>query len=148
MSKALKNVHVIVENQEESKGPTITQTLEASKGLKPAEHTKKVPLCEDVPYRTVIIGQGLEQVEEELLIQFLRNNQDVFAWSSVDLKGVSRGIMEHALNVDPKFKPVKQRLWTMYDDRKKESHSSRSSKAARGRGDRRSAVLRLACKML
>ena len=28
-------------------------------GVVPAEHTKKVPLCEDVPDRTVIIGKGL-----------------------------------------------------------------------------------------
>ena len=43
---------------------------------------KKIPLCEDVPDQMVIIGKGLEEVEETRLIQFLRNNQDVFAWSS------------------------------------------------------------------
>ena len=43
------------------------------------EHTKKVPLCEDVPDRMVIIGKGLEEAEEARLIQFLCNNQDVFA---------------------------------------------------------------------
>ena len=44
-----------------------------------AEHTKKVPLCEDVPDRLVIIGKELEEHEEVRLIEFLRNNQDVFA---------------------------------------------------------------------
>ena len=51
----------------------------------PAEHTKKVPLCEDVPDHTVMIGKGIEDAEQVRLIQFLRNNQDVFAWSSSDL---------------------------------------------------------------
>jgi hypothetical protein len=47
------------------------------------------------------------------------NNQDIFAWSSADLKGVSRDVMEHVLNVDPKAKPVRQCLQTMLDERKK-----------------------------
>ena len=54
-------------------------------GVTPAEHTKKVLLCEDIPDRTVTIGKGQEEAEESRLIQFLRNNQDVFAWSSSDL---------------------------------------------------------------
>jgi hypothetical protein len=31
-------------------------------------------------------------------LQFLRNNQDVFAWSKSDLTGVHRSVIEHALN--------------------------------------------------
>ena len=87
--------------------------------MQPAEHTKRGPLCEDVPDRTVTIGKGLEPAEEERLIHFLRNNQDIFAWSSVDLKGVSRDIMEHVLKVNPKHKPIGQRLRTMSEERKK-----------------------------
>jgi oligoendopeptidase F len=67
----------------------------------------------------VIIGKGLEQAEEEQLIQFLNNNQDVFAWSSTSLKGVSGDVMEHVVNVDPKFKLVRQHLRTMSEERKK-----------------------------
>ena len=80
-----------------------------TEGVLPAEHTKKVPLCEDVPDRKVTIGKGLEKIEDARLIQFLQNNQDVFAWSSSDLRGVSREVMEHELRVDPKVKPRKQR---------------------------------------
>lgn len=74
-----------------------------TEGISLAEHTKKVPLCEDVPDKIVVIGKGLEEAEEARLIQFLRNNQDVFAWYSADLKGVSRDIVEHILEVDPKI---------------------------------------------
>ena len=55
----------------------------------------------------VIIGKELEQHEEARIIQFLRNNQDVFAWSSSDLQGVSREVIEHTLTVNPKAKLVK-----------------------------------------
>jgi hypothetical protein len=109
-SQASKNVHVIDENQGELEGKNEAEGEEPIEGVKPAVHTKKVPLCDDVPDRIVMIEKGLEQTEEERLIQFLRNNQDVFPWSSADLKGVTRDVMEHVLNMDPKSKPVRQRL--------------------------------------
>jgi hypothetical protein len=67
----------------------------------------------------VIVGKVLEEAEEARMIQFLRNNKDVFAWSLADLKGTSRDVMEHVLNVDPKSKPVGQRLRTMSEKREK-----------------------------
>ena len=39
-----------------------------NEGVSPAEHTKKVPLCEDVPDYLVIIGKELEEHEEVRLI--------------------------------------------------------------------------------
>jgi hypothetical protein len=122
---AMKNVHAIEaanneEEQEEVKPPSFEQ--HNKEGIIPGEHTK-IPLCEDVPDRTVTIAKGLEKAEEARLIQFLRNNPDVFAWSSSDLRGVSREIMEHELRVDPKAKPHKQRLRTMSEDRKKAAQS-------------------------
>ena len=89
---AMKNVRTIEaadnDNEEEvAKPPTFEK--HGKEGVMPAEHTKKVPLCEEVPVRTETIGRGLEEAEESRLIQFMRNNQDVFAWSSLDLRGVS-----------------------------------------------------------
>jgi hypothetical protein len=48
--------------------------------------------------------------EENALITCLRNNQDVFAWSKRDLKGVSREVIEHALRLDPKIALKRQKL--------------------------------------
>jgi hypothetical protein len=45
------------------------------------------------------------------LIRFLFNNNDVFSWSANDLCGFNRDVIEHSLNVDPSFRPRKQRLW-------------------------------------
>ena len=84
-STANKNVHVI-ETLDEDNEAANSEEPEKSGGVFPAEHTKKVPLCEDVPDRMVVIGKGLEEAEEARLIQFLRNNQDVFARSSSDLR--------------------------------------------------------------
>jgi hypothetical protein len=53
------------------------------------------------------------------LIRFLLNNKDVFAWTANDLCGVNRDVIENSLNVDPSFKPRKQRLQKMSDDKAK-----------------------------
>ena len=80
---------------------------EESGSVSSAEHTKKVPLCEGVLERMVIIGNGLEEAEEAIPIQFLRKNQDMFAWFSSDLRGASRAVIEHTLKVNPRAMPVK-----------------------------------------
>jgi len=102
----LKNVHEIEASnndvEEEEVKPLSSEWTE-KEGVTPAEQTKKVLLCEDVQDRTVTIGRGLEEAEESRLI----HNQDVFAWSSSDLRGVSQEVMEHELRVDSKVKPRK-----------------------------------------
>ena len=59
-STANKNVHAI-ETPDEDTDAAISEDPEESGGVSPAGHTKKVPLCEDVPDRMVIIGKGLEE---------------------------------------------------------------------------------------
>lgn len=118
-SQSSKNVRVIEENKGELEDENEAEGNQSPEGVRPAEHTKKVPLCDDVPEHIVNIGKGLELAEEERLVQFLRNNQDVFAWSLVDLKGVGRDLTEHILNIDLKSKPVRQKLRTMSEERKK-----------------------------
>jgi ribosome recycling factor len=56
-------------------------------------------------------------------LQFLRNNQDVFAWSKSDLTGVHRSVIEHALNTDPRVKPKLQRQRPMSADRVKSAEA-------------------------
>ena len=50
-------------------------------------------------------------------MDFLNKNQDVFAWCACDLRGVSRDIIEHKLDIDPKIRPKRQKLRKMSDDR-------------------------------
>jgi hypothetical protein len=41
------------------------------------------------------------------LLAFLDKNSDVFTWSTSDLIGISRDIIEHKLQVNPNVKPKK-----------------------------------------
>jgi hypothetical protein len=42
----------------------------------------------------------------------------MFAWKPSDMPGVSRDRIEHSLNVNPKAKPVKQKLRRFGKDKK------------------------------
>ena len=78
---------------------------------------KKVPLDKHLPVRQVTISATPEPEEEHKLLEFLNKNKDVFAWSVSDLRSVSRDIIEHKLDIDPKIKPKKQKLRKMSDDK-------------------------------
>jgi hypothetical protein len=47
-------------------------------------------------------------VKEEFMT-FLRDNDDVFAWSHEDMPGIDPSVMVHKLNVDPDHSSVKQK---------------------------------------
>ena len=55
--------------------------------------------------------------EEAELIETLAMNKDIFAWSASDLKGVSKDIIQHSLDINPKMKQRKQRPRKMSEDR-------------------------------
>jgi hypothetical protein len=74
-------------------------------------------LCEDIADQRVLLGSQLSDEQEKTMIMFLFNNKDVFAWIANDLCGVNRDVIEHSLNVDPSFRPRKQRLRKMSDDK-------------------------------
>jgi hypothetical protein len=91
--------------------------------MKAVDVTKTIPLCVDVPSWTVMIGTEVSAEDEGKLLQFLRNNQDVFAWSKLDLTRVHRSVIEHALNTDPKVKAKLQRQRLMSGDRVKSAEA-------------------------
>jgi hypothetical protein len=109
-----KNVHAISKEDEEKEE---TKNVKPQVKAQACEETKRVPLDPLVPDKQVIIGTGLSQEEEDKLMEFLYSNKDVFAWSSNDLGGVSRDIIEHKLDIDAKFRPKKQKLRKLAEDR-------------------------------
>jgi hypothetical protein len=81
------------------------------------DQPKPMLLCEDIADQKVLLGSQLSGEQEKTLLRFLFNNKDVFAWTANDLCGVNRDVIEHSLNVDPSFKPRKQRLRKMSKDK-------------------------------
>jgi hypothetical protein len=96
-----RNVHCLMAQREvpESASPTAKEHDKAQ--LQSNDGTKTVPLDQATPKQTVTISEDLTSHDEERLLFCLSKNKDVFAWSALDLVGVSRSIIEHSLGIDP-----------------------------------------------
>jgi hypothetical protein len=58
-----------------------------------------------------------------VLVEFLHEHWEIFAWCPSDMLGVPMELVEHALNVDPKAKLVKQPL-RRFDEPKRKAIAS------------------------
>ena len=68
-----------------------------------------VKLVEGETARTTRIRTTLSPEIRTRLIQFLKENPNVFAWSHEDMPSISTKVIQHRLNLDPEKKPVQQR---------------------------------------
>jgi hypothetical protein len=82
-----------------------------------ADQPRPMLLCQDIAEQRVLLGSQISDEQEKTLLRFISNNKDVFAWSANDLCGVNRDVIEHSLNVDPSFRPRKQRHRKMSEDK-------------------------------
>jgi hypothetical protein len=64
-----------------------------------------------------MISEDLTSRDKEKLLSYLSRNKDVFAWSALDLVGVSRSIIDHSLGIDPSVHPKKQWLRKISDEK-------------------------------
>ena len=74
-----------------------------------AEHTEvleNIPLDESNLERYIRVGADLEKKSKKDLVQFLKKNVDVFAWSHEDMSGIYPSVITYCLNVSPSFKPI------------------------------------------
>jgi hypothetical protein len=54
-----------------------------------------------------------------VLVDFLRANADIFAWSSSDMPGIPREVAEHSLDILPHSRAVQQRLRCFHEERRR-----------------------------
>jgi hypothetical protein len=102
-----KNIH-FCEKKQSNTSPGHLKAEAPTKYKKAIEadsEFKKVPLDPRVPDRVMCIGAETGQQERAELLSFLDKNSDVFAWSTSDLVGVSKDMIEHRLHVNPSGKP-------------------------------------------
>jgi len=67
--------------------------------------------------RTTRIGMTLSLEMRTRLVQFLKENLNVFAWSHEDILGISLKVIQHKLNVNPEKRPIQQRQWIFAPER-------------------------------
>ncbi|GAV62853.1 hypothetical protein CFOL_v3_06376 [Cephalotus follicularis] len=75
----------------------------------PVEDVLQVPMEEGDNGKVFQVGSQLGEVEKGELITFLRNNKDIFAWSTEEVPGIIPDVMVHKLSVDPARPPTSQK---------------------------------------
>ena len=84
----------------------------------PSEELEPIQL-DDHPEHLTYIGSKLAEDLRGLLIHFLKQNKDVFAWRREYMGGIDPAVITHRLNVNPSFKPVKQKRRSFAPERQK-----------------------------
>ena len=63
-------------------------------------------LVDGEPMKTTKVRMTMSSNTKKKLVQFLKENLDIFAWNHEDMLGISPEIIKHKLDVDPEKKPV------------------------------------------
>ena len=96
--KAVDNIHM---DELDMRGELDTQ-------LTPLEELEPVQLDDQSKHLTYIESKLIEDVKD-LLIRFLKQNVDVFAWKQKDMGGIDQAVITHELNVAPSSNPSNRR---------------------------------------
>ncbi|XP_075663414.1 uncharacterized protein LOC142633001 [Castanea sativa] len=89
-------------------GENHTWTIEEEKEDK-MEALEIVELVKGETAKVTRIGTTLSPEMRKKLVQFLKENLDIFAWSHEDMPGIPRQVIQHELNIGPGKKPIQQR---------------------------------------
>ncbi|XP_071900778.1 uncharacterized protein [Coffea arabica] len=82
---------------------------EKTRQLGTQDEIEEFPLREDWPDQVIRIGALLPPEEKEGLNALLREYSQVFAWTVENMPGIPTDLAAHHLNIDPRFKSVKQK---------------------------------------
>ena len=87
--------------------------------VEPIEELEEVTLDSSRPEQTTRIRTLASWPTRQTLTAFLRDNQDVFAWSHEDMPGIDPSVIVHKLNMSPPFSPIRQkkRVFTQEQDK-------------------------------
>ena len=61
------------------------------------------------PSKVTKVGDELDLPLKEKIVEFLKKNLDIFAWTHEDMLGIDNKVIEHRLIVDPTKKPIQQK---------------------------------------
>ena len=90
---------------------------EVSTRREPLEELEPIQL--DDHEHLAYVGCKLAEDLRSLLIRFLKQNKDVFAWKQEDMGGIDPIIITHKLSVSQSFKPVMQKRRSFAPERQK-----------------------------
>ncbi|XP_052202690.1 uncharacterized protein LOC127808243 [Diospyros lotus] len=91
--------------------------VDCDKASGPVEELEEVPVGEVDAERCLKLGKNLAPEVKCQLVEFLKANLDVFAWNHEDMVGIAPEVMSHRFNMDPSYRPVRQKRRPMTPER-------------------------------
>ena len=73
------------------------------------EVLEDILLQEDDLEKFTRIGASIKEKAKKYLVQFLKKDTDMFAWSHDDMPGIDPSVITHRLSVHPSSKPIRQK---------------------------------------
>ena len=73
---------------------------------KPVQELEDVNLVKGDDTKVTKVEAGLDLDLKDKIVEFLKQNMDIFAWTYEDMLGIDNKVIEHKLNVDPTRKPI------------------------------------------
>ena len=67
--------------------------------------------------KVIKIGSCLDNNTKLKYQDFFKEFKDVFAWTHSDMQGISTSITAHCLNIDPRYRPIRQKQRTFAPER-------------------------------
>jgi hypothetical protein len=118
--EALALDEALVVNLEKMVNEDLDSTAKHAGSFEAAEQTKEVPLDPPAPEgKALRVSSTLDPKWEVVLVDFLRANTDIFAWSPSDMLGILREVAEHSLDILPHSRAVHQRLHRFDEERRR-----------------------------
>ena len=117
--KAARELLIATVKLQRSSLPVNSVSPPISKVCPQKDEVLEMPIDDIDPSRTARIGAYLSEDMQQSILDFLKKNVSTFAWSMADMKGIDPAITTHELNVDPTFKPIRQKRRKLGPDRSK-----------------------------
>ena len=74
-----------------------------------SQELEEVNLVDGDTMKVTMVGTRLGTVLKSKIVEFLKQNLDVTAWTYEDMLGIDNKVIEHKLNVKPTKKPVQRK---------------------------------------
>jgi hypothetical protein len=82
---------------------------EGQKLVEPTEELEVITLDDEKPEKTTSIDTQMDGRTRKALVEFLKSNIDVFAWTHEDIPGINPSVICHKLNMDTSMRPIKHK---------------------------------------
>ncbi|KAL0394634.1 UNVERIFIED_CONTAM: hypothetical protein Slati_4429600 [Sesamum latifolium] len=77
--------------------------------VQPAEELLNIEIIPGNSNKTTQIGSHLGEEAKKEITLCLQRNAHIFAWTPQDLEGIDPQVITHHLNIDPSYKPIKEK---------------------------------------